>query len=147
MQSCILVNFGEKRKKKSPRLSASESLPVIFHISNFLLFTILVFFFFFLKMWLEEEEEKKRPNKKKKGRKKKPDHLPFSWVNVFQRDFLSSYSKQTHRRHLKETDGQTRQLKVLSLYFSISPFFFVFLFLGFVLKFLLVSFFLISSSS
>jgi hypothetical protein len=126
-----------ERNEKSPRLSASESVPVIFHISNF------VIFFFFLKMWLEI---KKRPNKKKGG--KKPDHLPFSWVNVFQRDFLSSYSKQTHRRHLKETDGQTRQLKVLSLYFSISPFFFfVFLFLGFVLKFLLVSFFLISSSS
>jgi hypothetical protein len=128
-----------ERNEKSPRLSASESVPVIFHISNF-----VIFIFFFLKMWLEI---KKRPNKKKKGRKK-PDHLPFSWVNVFQRDFLSSYSKQTHRRHLKETDGQTRQLKVLSLYFSISPFFFfVFLFLGFVLKFLLVSFFLISSSS
>lgn len=137
MQSCILVNFGEKRKKPSPfcqRVGTS-------HFSYFQ----LCYFYFFL---LENVAGKKNAQIRKKKGRKKPDHLPFSWVNVFQRDFLSSYSKQTHRRHLKETDGQTRQLKVLSLYFSISPFFFfVFLFLGFVLKFLLVSFFLISSSS
>lgn len=139
MQSCILVNFGEKRKKLSPFCQRVGT-------SHFSYFQLFCYFFFLLE---NVAGKKKRPNKKKKkGRKKNRTICLFSWVNVFQRDFLSSYSKQTHRRHLKETDGQTRQLKVLSLYFSISPFFFfVFLFLGFVLKFLLVSFFLISSSS